>query len=253
MAAYRQTSQMQYTQGAPVDRTHSYNRFCQPLGEPAIAGVQRWLGNSKLYPSVLGRAGGTDGQRRAKTGFNSILIPQTSSSCSPPVLVFTLICLETRDQRVTHPDRQPLPSGWREPPSPHHHFSFISTLHPLIPCFPWRLKLCVAFMFLRSIFRAPELLYFHSSVHPFNHICCETQNFWVSEDTFSDRAVHLWLSAHLLIHLTIMSPQNGNPFLKTRSIIRPMSFVPENCSFTLVFPLSASLTLRERAFSTWQY
>lgn len=43
---------------------------------------------------------------RGKTVFNSILIPQTSSSCSPLVLVFTLICLEMRDQRVIHPDRQ---------------------------------------------------------------------------------------------------------------------------------------------------
>lgn len=72
---------------------------------------QDWSGHTKLFQPE-----GTDGQRRAKTDFNSILILQTSSSCSPPVLVFCLIYLETRDQKVTHQNIQRSLSGSREPP-----------------------------------------------------------------------------------------------------------------------------------------
>lgn len=56
--------------------------------------------------SLLSHTRETDGQRRVKTGCSSILIPQTSSSCFPLVPVFSVICVETRDLRVTHPHSQ---------------------------------------------------------------------------------------------------------------------------------------------------
>lgn len=65
--------------------------------------VLLWAGASTVS---LVAPGGIEGTM----GWDSILISQTSSSCSGVVCIFPLVCLERSCHRVTHPDRRPLQS-----------------------------------------------------------------------------------------------------------------------------------------------
>lgn len=99
-------------------------------------------GNCEFFQSVL--AGGTAGQKQAKTGFNSILIPLTSSSYSPPVIVFDLICLERTGPRAPY----------LNPPSLRHHFYSCQSHIKSSPLFPegwnrrsyWSQGYCFSFL-----------------------------------------------------------------------------------------------------------
>lgn len=74
---------------------------------------------------------GAGGRRQTETVFNSVLIPQTSSSCSPLVLVFTLVFGNEGSESDSSRHRQVArPSVSAATP----------TLHPHLPFFLYRMK-----------------------------------------------------------------------------------------------------------------